>query len=175
MLQAPQAGAPNTVWVKRKDVADAQYVEVENVDLEQTVSKFKTRWLAQEQLDVRPSLVTLRLVKRGAGKPTAKQEAKAKVLDDPSLSLAEVKVTGTAWLLAFVAGTLHPRCASALPPADGTRSRDGRGRAPLNVRAQVGRACARGGGGGGGGKGGAEGGTERGTEGGAERGTEGGA
>ena len=87
------------------DVVGAQYIEVENVALQQTVSKLKARWVAQEQLDVRPSLVTLRLVKCGAGKPTAKQEAKAKVLDDPSLSLAEVKVTGTAWLLAFIAGS----------------------------------------------------------------------
>ena len=88
------------------DIAGAQYVEVENVDLEQSVSKFKARWVAQEQLDVRPSLVTLQLVKCGAGKPTTKQEGKAKVLDDPSLSLAEAKVTGTAWLLAFFAGAL---------------------------------------------------------------------
>jgi hypothetical protein len=101
-LQGPLAGAPITVWVKRMDVADAQYVEVENLDLEQTVSKFKARWVADEKLDVRPSLVTLRLVKCGAGKPTAKQEAKAKVLDDPSLSLAQVNVTDTAWLLADV-------------------------------------------------------------------------
>jgi hypothetical protein len=107
VLQAPQAGAAITVWVKRMDVADAQYVEVENLDLEQTVSKFKARWVAQEQLDVRPSLVTLRLVKCGSGKPTPKQEAKAKVLDDPSLSLAEAKVTGTAWLLADVT---HSAC-----------------------------------------------------------------
>ena len=92
--------------MKRTDVAGAQYVEVENVDLKQTVSKFKARWVAQAKLDVDPSLVTLRLVKCGAGKPTAKQEAKAKVLDDPSVSLAEVKLTGTAWLLAFVAGAL---------------------------------------------------------------------
>ncbi len=141
MLQAPQAGAPITVWVKRMDVADAQYVEVENLDLEQTVSKFKARWVAQEQLDVRPSLVTLRLVKCGARKPTPAQEAKAKLLDDPSLSLAEVKVTDTAWLLAFVAGTLRPRCASALPPADGTRSRDPRARAPQ--RQSPSRTCAR--------------------------------
>jgi hypothetical protein len=164
VLQAPLAGAAITVWLKRMDVADAQYVEVENLDLEQTVSKFKARWVAQAKLDVDPSLVTLRLVKRGAGKPTAKQEEKAKPLDDPSLSLAEVKVTGTAWLLAFVAGTLHPRRASALPPADGTRSRDGRGRAPLSVRAQVGPARGAGGGGGGGCDEAAEGGTKGGAE-----------
>ena len=106
MSQAPQAGAPITVWVKPMDVADAQYVAVKGVDLQQTVDDFKARWVADEKLDVRPSLVTLRLVKCGAGKPTAKQEANAKVLDDPSLSLAQAKVTGTAWLLAFFAGAL---------------------------------------------------------------------
>ena len=86
------------------DVTGASYGEVESVDLQQTVSKFKARWVAQAKLDVDPSLVTLRRVKCGAGKPTPKQEAKAKVLDDPSLTLAEAKVTGTAWLSAFVAG-----------------------------------------------------------------------
>jgi hypothetical protein len=127
----------------------ARYDFIKNVDPEQLVAELIARWVAEEKLDVRPSLVTLRLVKRGVGKPTPTQEAKAKMLDDPSLSLAQAKVTGTAWLLAFVAGALHPRCASALSPADGTRSRDGRGRAPLSVRAQVGRARARGSGGGG--------------------------
>ena len=105
MKQAPQAGAPITVWVKRTDVTGARYAEVENVDPEQTVSKFIALWIKQEQLDVRPSLVTLRLVKRGAGKPKPTEEAKATELDDPSMSLAEAKITGTAWLLAFVAGT----------------------------------------------------------------------
>ena len=94
------AGASVTVWVKRSDVAGARYAEVENVDLQQTVSKFIARWVAQEQLDVRPSLVTLRLVKCGAGKPSESEEAAAVVLDDPSLILAEARVTGTAWLLA---------------------------------------------------------------------------
>ena len=103
--QAPLAGAPITVWVKRTDVTGARYVAVKDVDGQQTVDDFIARWILQEQLDVRPSLMTLKLVKRGAGKPTTKQEGKAKVLDDPSLSLAEAKVTGTAWLLAFVAGT----------------------------------------------------------------------
>ena len=105
MTQAPQAGAPITVLVKRKGVPGIQYAAIKGVDVLETVDDLKARWLAHEQLDVRPSLVTLQLVKRGGGKPTAKQEEKAKVLDDPSLSLAEVKVTGKAWLLAFVAGT----------------------------------------------------------------------
>jgi hypothetical protein len=118
VLQAPQAGAPITVWVKRMDVAGAQYVAVKGVDVLETVDDFKARWVAQEQLDVRPSLVTLRLVKRGAGKPTPTQEAKAKALDDPSLSLAEAKVTGTSWVLAFVAGVFaFTRSFSSLCPA----------------------------------------------------------
>ena len=86
------------------DVAGARYVDVENVDLEHTVSKFIARWTAQAKLDVDPSLVTLRLVKCGARKPSAEEEKQAVELDDPSLSLGDVNITGTAWLLAFVAG-----------------------------------------------------------------------
>ena len=110
--QASQAGASITVWVKRMDVAGAQYVEVENVDMEQMVSKFKARWMAQEKLGVPPSLVTLRLVKCGARKPTAKQEAKAKLLDDPRLTLSEAGITDGCSLLAFVAGA----CGTVCPP-----------------------------------------------------------
>jgi hypothetical protein len=98
--QAPQAGAPITVWVKRMDVADAQYVEVENVDLQQTVSKFKARWVAQEQLDVRPSLVTLRLVKSSEAEPKPEEEAIAKELR-PRLTLAAAGLTDGCSLLAF--------------------------------------------------------------------------
>ncbi len=114
VLQGPLAGAPITVWVKRMDVAGARYVAVKGADVLETVDDFIARWVADEKLDVRPSLVTLRLVKCGSGKPTAKQEAKAKVLDDPSLSLAQVKVTDTAWLLAFVAGTNNERLSTSV-------------------------------------------------------------
>ena len=86
------------------DVAGAQFVEVENVDLEQTVSKFKARWVAQAKLDVDPSLVTLRLVECGARKPTPTQEVEAEVLDDPRLTLADAGITDSCSLLAFVAG-----------------------------------------------------------------------
>ena len=57
-----------------------------------------------------PSLVTLRLVRCGPGKPAAEEEAAAVVLDDPSLSLGASGVTGTAWLLAFVAGSPGASC-----------------------------------------------------------------
>jgi hypothetical protein len=77
-------------------------VAIKGVDTLETVDDFKARWVAQAKLDLDPSLVTLRLVKCGAGKPTAEQETNAKQLDDPSLSLAEVKVTGTTWVLAQI-------------------------------------------------------------------------
>jgi len=105
VLQAPQAGAPITVWVKRMDLADARYDFIKNVDPEQLVAELIARWVAEEKLDVRPSLVTLRLVKRGAGKPTPAQEAKAKALDDPRLTLAGAGFTDGCSLLAFVVGT----------------------------------------------------------------------
>ena len=86
------------------DVVGARYVDVENVDLEQTVSKFIARWVAQEKLDAAPSLVSLRLVKCSARKPSAEEEKLAVELDDPSLNLADSNITETAWLLAFIAG-----------------------------------------------------------------------
>ena len=95
------------------DVDGAQYAAVKDVDVEQAVDDFKARWVVQEKLDVRPSLVTLRLVKCGARKPTAKQEAKAKLLDDPRLSLADAGVTDGCSLLAFVAGA-HARAPRAV-------------------------------------------------------------
>jgi hypothetical protein len=94
-----------TVWVKRMDVAGARYVDLENVDLEQTVSKFIARWVAQAKLDVDPSLVSLRLVKCGARKPSAEEEKLAVELDDPRLSLAEAGITDGCSLLAFVASS----------------------------------------------------------------------
>ena len=104
MSQAPLAAAPITVWVKRMDVSGTQYVAVKGVDMLETLDDFKARWLAQAKLDVDPSLVTLWLVKCGARKPTPTQETKATELDDPSLSMAEAKVTGTSWVLAYLAG-----------------------------------------------------------------------
>jgi len=122
VLQAPQADAPITVWVKRLDVPGARYDFIKNVDPEQLVAELIACWVAQAKLDVDPSLVTLRLVKRGTGKPTVKQEAKAKVLDDPSLSLAQAKITGTTWLLAFVAGTERFSMSVDSPGAHMTRT-----------------------------------------------------
>ena len=94
---------PVTVWVKRMDVAGAQYVDVGNVDLEQTVSKFKSRWVAQAKLDVDPSLVSLRLVNAAGVDPSADEEKQAVELR-PRLSLAAAGITDGCSLLAFIAG-----------------------------------------------------------------------
>jgi hypothetical protein len=102
------SNASKVVWVKRMDVLGAQYVAVKGVDAQQLVDDFKTRYVAEEKLDVRPSLVTLRLARSDSRKPTAEEEAAAVELDDPSLTLAAAGVTGTAWMLAKVAGACYP-------------------------------------------------------------------
>jgi hypothetical protein len=108
---AAQPGERWTLWVKQES-AGTQYAEVEDVDPQLTVSKFKARWAAQEELKVRSSHITLLLVKCGPGKPTAAEEAAAVELDDPSLTLAAAGGTRTAWLLAKVAGARSERCAA---------------------------------------------------------------
>ena len=119
MFASASPNVPVTVWVKRMDVAGARYVDLENVDLEQTVSKFIARWVAQEKLDASPSLVSLRLVKCGARKPSAEEEKQAVELDDPRLSLADAGVTDGCSLLAFIASSA-PRspCAVSICAAD---------------------------------------------------------
>ena len=99
------ADASKTVWVKRMDVLGAQYVAVKGVDVQQLVDDFKTRYVAEEKLDVRPSFVTLRLVITAGGEePTEAEEAAAFVLR-PRLTLAAAGVTDGCSLLAFVAGS----------------------------------------------------------------------
>jgi hypothetical protein len=92
------------LWVKQTGVEGARFTSLKGVELLQTVDDFTARWVAEELPGVRPSLVTLKLAPSGSRKPTPAEEDAASVLDDPSLSLAESGVTGTAWLLAFVAG-----------------------------------------------------------------------
>ena len=84
------------------DVLGAREVAVKGVDAQQTVDDFTARWVADEKLGVRPSLVTLRLVRCGSRKPTAEDE-KAAMLLDSRLSLAAAGVTEGCTLLAFVA------------------------------------------------------------------------
>ena len=119
MWASASPNVPVTVWVKRMDVAGAQYVSVKSVNCETTVDDFKSRWVAQEKLDAAPSLVSLRLVKCGSRKPSAEEEKQAVELDDPRLSLAEAGVTDGCSLLAFIASSA-PRspCAVSIFAAD---------------------------------------------------------
>ena len=88
------------------DVAGAQYAEVEDVEPQLAVSKFKARWAKDVALDVHASLVSLRLVKCGPGVPTASEEAAALPLE-PRLTLREAGVADGSSLLAKVAGACN--------------------------------------------------------------------
>jgi hypothetical protein len=67
------------------------------------------RWVSEEKLDVRPSLVTLRLVASGARKPTAEDEQAAVELD-PLDTLAAAGITDSCTLLAYVAKSAACQC-----------------------------------------------------------------
>jgi hypothetical protein len=106
---AAQTGERWTLWV-RPEGAGTQYAEVEDVDPQLTVSKFKARWAAQEELKVRSSHITLRLVKCGPGVPTAIEDAtageEAAAVEplEPRLTLRVAGVADGSSLLAKVAG-----------------------------------------------------------------------
>ena len=105
-MQAPQAGASNTVWVKRMDVPGARYYFIKNVDPQELVAELIARWVAQAKLDVDPSLVTLRLVESSGAEPTPDEEdiAKNKAEDlRPRLTLADAGIKNGCSLLAFTA------------------------------------------------------------------------
>ena len=103
-MASASSNVPVTLWVKRMDVAGAQYVSVKSVNCETTVDDFKSRWVAQAKLDVDPSLVSLRLVKCGARKPSAEEEKQA-VDIDPFDTLAVAGVSDNCKLLAFIASS----------------------------------------------------------------------
>jgi len=106
-LRPPRGAQPAkcwTLWVKRTDVEGARYDLIKHVNPEQLVAELLARWVSDEQLDVRPSLVTLRLVKRGPGVPTAAEEANSTLLADPSATLRGAGVADGTWLLACFAG-----------------------------------------------------------------------
>ena len=103
-LRGAQPAERWTLWLKRTDVDGARYAEIEGVDSSLTVSKLIARWVSDEKLDVRPSLVTLRLVKRGPGVPTAAEESNSTLLSDPSATLRGAGVADGTWLLACFAG-----------------------------------------------------------------------
>jgi hypothetical protein len=103
-LRGAQPAERWTLWVKRTDVEGSQYTQLRAVDPSFLVDDLKARWVSDEQLDVRPSLVTLRLVKRGPGVPTVAEEANSTLLADPSATLRGAGVADGTWLLACFAG-----------------------------------------------------------------------
>ena len=111
------------------DVLGARYVAVKGVDVQQSVDDFTERYVAEEKLDVRPSLVTLRLVIAAEDEPTEAEEAAAFVLR-PRLALADAGVTDGCSLLAFV--TKPSSVASAPPRVLAVTSR-ARGRQQLSA------------------------------------------
>ena len=125
-----QAGAPITVWVKRTDVARAQFTAVKGVDNQNlTVDDFKALWVAQEVPAVARSLLTLRLVPCEARKPTPAEEQAAAELE-PFDTLTAAGVTDGCKLLAVVVAGACGAVRSALPPGADVLTRRPRGRAP---------------------------------------------
>jgi hypothetical protein len=92
-----------TLWLKRTDVEGARYDLSKHVEPGQLVAELIARWVSDKKLDVDPSLVTLRLVKRGPGVPTASEEAQAAPLE-PRLTLREAGLADGSSLLACIAG-----------------------------------------------------------------------
>ena len=124
-LLCRQASAPITVWVKRTDVTGARYAAVNGVDPQQTVDNFIARWAAEEELRVRPSLVTLRLVTCEARKPKPAEEQTADELE-PFDTMATAGVVDGCKLLVVVAGACGA-VRSALPPGGDVLTRRPRG------------------------------------------------
>ncbi len=118
-----------TLWLKSLGVAGARYVAVKDVDSMQTVDDFISRWVSEEKLDVRPSLVTLRLVRCAGDEPTAEEEAAA-ILLSPRRTLREAGIADGSSLLACVSvpsssragseGGSSPEASSALALALGS-------------------------------------------------------
>ena len=99
-----EPSAPCTLWVKPMHTPDASFVATKGVDVRsELVDDLRTR--VATRLGVHPYLLKLSLAPCGARKPTAEQEKGAVELDDPSLTLEAAGITGTSWLLAFVAGS----------------------------------------------------------------------
>lgn len=94
----------------------ADYSALGGLNPELTIDELKRRWVAEERLDVRPSLVSLRLVKAGEGEPNKAEEAAALLpaglLGRPRLTLRETGITHGSSLLACFAGAAGPPAGS---------------------------------------------------------------
>jgi len=92
------------LWIKRRDVEEADYSAVDGLSPELTVDELKRRWVADKKLDLDSSLVKLYRVKDSPGKPTDTEDLaaliKERLLHDPSLTLFDAGVRDRCWLLA---------------------------------------------------------------------------
>ncbi len=83
LLRCAQPAECWTLWLKYKQGNNewTRYFAVRGVDPARSVDEFIERIMSDKKLDVDPSLVTLRLVKRGPGVPTASEEVQAAPLE----------------------------------------------------------------------------------------------
>jgi hypothetical protein len=86
---------------------------MKEVDLQQTVDDLVSLWVTEEKLSVRPSLVTLWLLKCAGTTPTKAEEEAATELD-PFVTLAAAGVADGCKLLAYVAKPAESGAAGAL-------------------------------------------------------------
>jgi hypothetical protein len=113
MLGGERQAGSWRLWVKRTDRQGTQYHPVESVDPQQLVAELIRRWASERIPPVDPSLVTLRLVRRGTGLPTSHDEATAEALDDQRLSLLAARLENDSSLEAVFAqatGAPPPCC-----------------------------------------------------------------
>ena len=92
--------------MKRTDYTDAPYTKL-SVASSTTVSELVALWAGARIPPVDASIVTLRLVRRGPGKPGPDEEEQAlkpeALLDDPRLTLQEAGLVDDCSLLASFA------------------------------------------------------------------------
>ena len=105
--RAAQPGEHWTLWVRGPH---GGYGKFKGVDAEQDVYDFTARWAEHEELNVRPSHISLHLVRCASDEPTEEDEAAATVLN-PRRTLREAGVADSSSLLAKVTGVYNLRVA----------------------------------------------------------------
>ena len=88
--------------MKRTDVEGARYDLIKHVDPQELVAELIARWVSDEKLDVRPSLVTLRLVACAPGDDPSEEQERATTALSPRRTLrAAGVVDGSSLLVDF--------------------------------------------------------------------------
>lgn len=103
-VQAQSVGECWNLWFRPTDVENTRYVSLPAVAPSSSVDEVIARCLSADRVTARPSQVSLRLVKKGGGVPTAAEEKLATPLDDPSATLLGAGVSNNSWLLLVVPG-----------------------------------------------------------------------